>query len=285
MKENNLAEPILLKKRTFFEQQAATNSDQERLSLSNLFLIPLKKFRYRLKNCESIKVDYLLIGDNPVLTLLMILLIAKKSNRKTNIAIHFTNENDYWDYHNINQENFKKLIKDEFEILFDNYESFISESIEKLQTSINLCFVNSNNKLFVDYFSFDEFTKNHVFHLTEKPKSDTFRISDYVIANNTIKESFKNLLFTKIIHKFGSRTVKWSLSESSHPVIFSKNVFLTSIPQGWINFTTKSDEHNLYINHEFIDYSFGSASTICHNPANFNDTAINDVKKLINYKF
>lgn len=277
-----LDEPILLKNRTFFEQQAVTDSDSNRLSILNLLLWPLKRFRFRLKSSPTIKVDYLFVGDNPVLTLISLLCLSRL-NKKIDAGIFFTNEFDYWDYHSISSDSFKLFVKEHFSMGIETYNDFIIKSVDELKKSnnLNICLLNTNNKFFINYFNYDNFLKIYLFHLTEKPRSDRFEISGYTKEHNEVKEEFKKHLSRSIISCFKTRHPRWEYEHPNHPVIISKKTILTSVPQGWISFKSYSDSYLLYLQHYFLDMSVGSAQHICHAPVFSSENMLNDLKDTV----
>lgn len=289
VKKNNLyseiSTPINLGRRSFYIQQGSVNSDSKRNSLINLMLMPLKKMRFRLKQNPSILSDYIIIGDNPIITLMLLSKISKLK-KKSKVSIFFTNQTDYWSYDLINENVIKELLTSFYGIAFNSYPELIEKVIREIFSSgnIEIAIINNHKNLFVNYYSYDEWTKLYFFHLTVMPQSKIGKIHEVTVLQNQIKDSIKNEFLKHLKNIFGILSVNWGDIDAHHPVLISSKILLTSIQHGWLNFDSQNIETLLHVRHDFSDFSFGSAKRISHRQEDFLNEVNQSLIDCINYQ-
>lgn len=91
--------------------------------------------------------------------------------------------------------------------------------------------------------------------------------NQYVEYNNKLKNELQKK-YNKIINQL-SKKIKWNISNITNdtlPILFTRNLYLTSIPQGWLEIKNEKLEcdlrEKLILNHDFVEHSFGSAKEI-----------------------
>jgi hypothetical protein len=230
-------------------------------------------FTYRKD--EFFITDYLIIGDNPFINLLLLKKISEESleyKKNVNVLILDQHDTDYWGYH---------IIK----IYENKYNEFLN-ILENINFEyVNLYLLKSN----MEYSYSHEYNKGFLVFLTEYKKVKNFfeeNMPNIFLSLSNIKKSFKYLINSKLKKNYGMNFIYFS---KKNPKIITKNIFFTTFNKS-INYEIK--EGNFYYLNEsfecmnleskFKKVSFGSASKIPKNFLNFNELVCSELEQLKN---
>lgn len=199
----------------------------------------------------TITCDHHIIGDNPIANLLLLYFIAedtKKSNNNKVIVISSPKHYDYWQYSSIQNpklyETISEIVGEEI-LNFQSFLEFISRKTPLTQTKI---FYQENTP---EWSRYDHFIKEYLFSFSSKNLQENQDyttqtenpISEIIVAENNIRKTLKQEIHT-YLHKFGLLADIKNEHEDKSLKIFSKYVYLTSLPQGWLEIETIKDSRN-----------------------------------------
>lgn len=222
--------------------------------ISKIFFRIVRRYIAEEKNNQSYDFDYLICGVNPIYNSLLLLNILKKATYNISVGIYINETmQDYYPYDVILKEmNF-------------NIDQTLEE-IYKIAKEKNINIINLNDNVLFPYEckKEDGFFLMRLFVPNRSIKSSA---NQYVEYNNKLKNELQKK-YNKIINQL-SKKIKWNISNITNdtlPVLFTRNLYLTSIPQGWLeikNEKLKCDlREKLILNHDFVENSFGSAKEI-----------------------
>lgn len=270
---------LKMSKRGLLFQQGATQSDANRDSLMNFLMAPIKKSGCRLKNNLSICTDHLILGDNPLLSLIIAYKISKSKNVDKNILLYFTNDIDCWPYDYLESDEIKDVLINLIGKKYKNISDFISIIIGDMKSlNSHITLVKPQN-LIINYYSLDAYLNTYFFHLNERSQSVNKVTDQLIIHQNEIKNSLKLEAYKFLERNYGTPIIFETLTP--HPILISKNVYLTSHPQGWVNSTSVSKEGSFLVDSEFSNVSYGTAHKITHLREKQNLRILSDIKYIL----
>ena len=285
------AQPLLWK-------QAATSALHRGWSLRNILLYPLIKYRYKFKNNESYLLDYLLVGSNPVISLILLKKLAQFSFlHQTNIKVGVLNvvDSDYWAYHQFKKEDFWKELLSELNIKNSKADNFFSTVVSNVCWDyIEPVFINNEN-LSLQYIKKDNHVKGFVAHLINKETSKedfSKEIPTVIKLENELKESLWKSVTKAVFDLVPSvKKMNWSHppqkslenEENSH-ILLTKNIYLSSLPSGWLNIESENKTQYTFFNHDFSKFSFASAAKIANSFELLEKQVIEDIKEVEKFK-
>ena len=264
-------------------KQASINFNKRGWNISSIvvFFIPIKNL-FELMDNPSIMVDYLVIGSNPILNILILEEISKKCYEKhehKSVAVFCPNQPDYWNYELINDDTFWREISKKRNKNIKNIKELFQDICFNLQKEYLEILLVKEDNMFVKYAQYDKYVDGWVFHLFEKDeKENKLKLDPYIEMQNDIKsiikeEFLKNMFKFKLIKK-----IKWeNLTEKNYPVILTKKVHLTSLPQGWINSSFNSNEDLIIFKNDLSLCSYGSAVHIMTNKQKLKEISKEDI--------
>lgn len=286
--KNKFIESKPLGNQSLLWRQAVTSSDNRGWNLTNIFLYFFKKYYFKYKNKPSILLDTLIVGSNPILNALLLekIIYQSESKEKIKIGIMVNEQPDYWGYEIVNDSLFFFTInKNRKEV--STVEEFYKDIFEKISNEkVEIFFINES-ETFINYVAYDEFVNGWIIHLFKKEKPD-LDLHDNTILQNDIK-SLLSVKLSETLDKFGLlKKIYWkNRSKENEPVILSKKIFLTSLPQGWLScehLGTNEDKDLVLFKHELISHSFGTAKRIMSNEVKMKKFALKDIANLQNNK-
>jgi hypothetical protein len=92
-------------------------------------------------------------------------------------------------------------------------------------------------------------------------------VDEFTTVQNDIKKMVKTELLHALYKNNMAKKVRWQkFGIGQYPILMSKNIKITSLPQGWIS--TNSEENNgvIYFSNSISQYSYGSAISIATIP-------------------
>ncbi len=232
----------------------------------DIIFYPIHSALYKLNKNPSLLVDELIMGANPIINLLLLYKISKecvKSDTFKKIGIFFINQNDYWSYDIIQSKEFFDEIYKNYRIRASNIEDLTQKLINEISREhLDISIINDNN-LRVNYHINDEYLKGWIFHLLNKDEQNSLEVDSYIKVQNEIKNMITSE-FLKLIYKDKlAKKVKWEgISEENYPIIMSKKINITSLPQGWINLESQEENGIINFKSSIQDYCYGSALSI-----------------------
>lgn len=265
-------------------RQAVSGSPYRGWSLFNIIFYPIMKPLYKKKNHPSLLLDQLIVGNNPIINALLIYQLSKQCMEKDirqKVGILITKQPDYWAYDSVrNAELFSIITKktglkvtkveDLFDTLFSNISSEYLEIV-----------IIKEEDLVIKYAKHDEFINGWIFHLFFKKKQDQVNVEDYINFQNDIKEMIYEK-FSNSLQKYKlSKKIKWNnVDEVNYPIVLTPKVYLSSIPQGWINMNSQVIDSTVYFEHDLTNYSFGTARKIPTKIKNFTQISLSSIEDI-----
>lgn len=246
-------------------------------------LSPIIKLLYKKKHHPSLLVDDAIIGSNPILTAILLYKISQDSllrSESKKIALLFTEQLEYWPYENVQQEKFWKHISSETKMTITSQEDFFHKIIQNiLWDNIELYNVSDDN-LAIEYYK-ETPDLGFIFHLFRKKQQQLTTEDEFIVHQNDIRKELM-LLFTKKMHSVESyKKLKWlGEDEKNYPILMANKIYLTSLPQGWINIESKTIDGVVYFEHALKKHAYGSANRIATKGIKFHAVGIHDVKNI-----
>ena len=252
-------------------RQFISKNKSRGISISSLFLEAKRVFSFNYKspnkNQPAFIFDYLIVGSNMILNLLIIntLIKEKKINKKINVGLFLPKELDYWSYELIKENFFLNQLEKFFNL---NDPTSIENVVEKLieefnNNNLNLFFLDERFR--INYVEYDNYTKSAYFWFDNKKNNiakneqdieDKNKIKNFVnkkIINMLKKQSISNKLIWDFDNPFARKN---DGEKNNNALAIAKNVHISSLPQGWLSlesnvvldkvlFTSK-ENYNLY---------------------------------------
>lgn len=299
--------PTKVKKIPLSWRQAIAQNENRGFNLTTFF----KQFvfsRNPFRNHSVFISDYLILGANPVLNLLILKNILseiqeKNITTKKIISLITTNSFDYWGYHAFEKEDVWKMLGQDFSIKYKNIEDFFDSEISSLIIPENVELVFVNDKNFSIYsIQKDNFVEGYFLHLVDykEEKIDIFSHMKTVFkAENNIRSKYYHL-FKNFFYK--KQTVLDNIAELSFPekklftkdsnvfshLLCTKEIYLSSITN---LIESKNKEETIEIMNEELEvtrfehwlysHSVGSTNLIANSFVGLEFLALDDTLKLI----
>jgi hypothetical protein len=290
--ENRKIHPLKMGKQPFFWRQAVSDSPNRGWSLRNILLFPLIKYKYRFKKHESFLCDALIIGSNPVLTILLLRKLAQQAyTQKTPLKIGILRgcDADYWAYHEFKKADFLDELSKHFNYDISDGKDLIAKIVKSTNWSYLEPVLMNLEDLSVEYIKKDNYVNGFVGHIVAT-KNDTLSFSKYLPNVNAQENRLKDKLwinFSQLLSDFvpSYKELDWKEPihntpdklEKSH-ILLTKKVFLSSLPSGWMDIQTDVKEKYTFFKHDFISQSVGSAVKIANNFHILEVQALEDIK-------
>ncbi len=257
-----------------------------------LWKILTERFWGTKKDNTSYMLDHLLIGSNGLVNLLLLKKIndlAVKENKKFSVGIFEPKEKDYWYYELVNKD---EKIADSFCVQLGidkqkriNFGRLIQDIKDKnIFSNIKIVYVDNRYK--IDYLEYDEYTNNWFLYFNNK-KLTVPEVSEFIEFQNQIKDNLNNEIKINLFKNDMAKQLVWfrkkgnvGRKEFNSPILISKNLILSSLPQGWceLNHEIQQDGSVKYKNKYNIK-SFGTANSICSNGELFKKHTMRDVEE------
>jgi hypothetical protein len=288
-----------VKKLPILWKQAIAQRKQRGINLKT-FIMHYLLFINSFRNHQSLLLDYLILGSNPILNLIKLVEIIKNQKTKKPIIIGILNSNDldYWGYHAFEKEDVWNLLKKDYSLSYQDINDFFSQSIDSLYIDehIKLVFINDFNFSFND-LRYDNYMNGYILNLVDKKEEnfDLFNTMKSIVrAENNIKSKFLHIFKNSFKQK---QTVLDNIFECSFPdkkefskasnisshIICTKEIYISSI-NCFLNPTLKEDTITLFnediditiLQHQFFNISNGSAKKISNSFIGLEYIAIQD---------
>jgi hypothetical protein len=107
---------------------------------------------------------------------------------------------------------------------------------------------------------------------------------EYFVYQNEIREKINEFFVNKLKVLKIYKEIKWFETKPKkkfQPIIIAKNMFITSIPQGWINSESKEDVGKVSFKNELTNYSYGSSVKTSVNQKVLKEISIENIIELI----
>ena len=254
-------------------RQAASKEKNRGWSVLNSILYPIlnpiHKYFYEGKNNPSLIVDELIVGSNPIINLLKLYEISKLNSKLEHkkVAIFFIEQFDYWAYTIIQEKDFFTEIEKSYGIKVNSIEDLVATIINNISYEFLDLYIIKEKKLRINYYNKDEEINGWILHLMNKTEGEEPAVKEYIKVQNDIRNKIEQNLFEEFEKQKNIKQVKWgTLDETAHPIVCSKKIILTSLPQGWINMDSENKNGIVYFKHEAEEFSYGSAKCIGTTP-------------------
>jgi len=243
---------------------------------------PIHSILYKLNNNPSLLVDELIMGANPIINLLLLYKISKecvKDDTIKKVGLFFVNQNDYWAYDIIQNKDFFDEIYKIYKIKASNIEDLMIKILDGISREHLEIFIINDNNLRINYHIKDQYLDGWIFHLLSTDENDCSKIDSYIKVQNEIKNMLTSELL-RLIHKNKlAKKIKWDeINEKNYPILMSKNISITSLPQGWINLESKEEEGLVSFISYIQDYCYGSAISIAMLPEKLKQNSLEQLR-------
>ncbi len=235
--------------------------------LLNAFKWMVRDHNFPKKYSPSFLFDHLVIGSNPIITLLLINEVIKNNKTNIKIGLYFPEEKDYWKYDLIKEKDFFKVISKKLNSKIESIDDFVNYF--SIMNNVELILIESRYK--IEYVENDDFTKGSLIYFS-KEENNNIQVNDFIEYQNEVKrfiqeKTIKNLLDKNLMKKLiWKKTSKLEDKSFYCPIVLAKNVYLSSLPQGWLSMNNEISKENIVkYNHVFKNNSFGTARAICSN--------------------
>lgn len=295
MNDRNI-NPLKMGNQPFFWRQAVSDSPNRGWSFRNIFLYPLIKYKYKFKNHESFLCDVLIIGSNPILSILLLKKLAQQAQatkKKIKIGILKVSDADYWAYHEFQKPDFLENLSKYFNFEVNDGKDFITKIVKNTNWSYIEPILMDIENLSVQYIKKDNYVNGFVGHLVKK-EIDNLLFSNQLPTVNNQENKLKSKLWINFSQLFldfvpSYKQVQWQepiyntedKKEKSH-ILLAKKIFLSSLPFGWLDIKTEAKDMYTFFNHDFSQQSVGSAVKIANNFHMLEIQAMEDIKKIEN---
>ncbi len=282
---NNYIKAIAIKHQEKKWIEAAFNRKHRGLSIKSLWDNFLQKFFSKRKNYPSFLSDYVIVGNNPIINMLLLYKInnQRRVDEKIKVTFIIQNQPDYWDYSIAGDKVFLDLLNEYLQIDKKNIEEIFEEIIYKInKENIELCFLNSE-EWNIQYHRYDSLTKSWSLFLFNNTNKKDINIHEYFLYQNQIREKINTFFIKKLKGLKAHKEIKWfekKPKKKFQPIIIAKNMFITSIPQGWINSEYDTNVNEVNFKNELTQYSYGSSIKTSINQQNLKEISIENVKEL-----
>lgn len=261
---------IKMSKQPLVWRKAALQETPSCWTWKDIVFYPVHSLLYKLSNNPSLLVDELIIGSNPILNLLLLHKISKecvKSQEYKKVGIFFINQIDYWAYDTIQTKEFFDAIYQNYGIKASNTEELINKILDSISRDYLDIYVINDTDLRINYHIKDEYTNGWIFHLLNKTDAEANEVDGFIKVQNDIKNVVQSELLRSLYKDKVAKKLKWeNTSVKNYPILMSKNIKVTSLPQGWINTTSEEANNIVYFSSSISEYSYGSAVSIASLP-------------------
>ncbi len=256
-----------------------------------LWKLVSERFSGTKKDNTSYRIDHLLIGSNGLLNLLLLKKIndlAIKENKVFSVGIFEPKEKDYWYYEIVNKN---EEIADSFCFQLGinkqkriNIPKLIKDVGDKnIFSNIKIIYIDNRYK--IDYLEHDEYTNNWFLYFNNK-KLTVPGVGEFIEFQNEVKDNLNNEIKVNLFKNDMAKQLVWFRKKSNadkkefnSPILISKNLMLSSLPQGWCELEHQIQENGcVKYKNKYEIRSFGTANSICSNGENFKQHTIKDIE-------
>lgn len=263
-------------------KKAALNETPPGWTWVDVFFYPVHSMLYILKDNPSLLVDEFIMGSNPVLSLLLLNKISKecvKKQESKKVAIFFVNQPDYWAYDIVQDKLFFDEIYKNYAIRASSIEELISKILDNISREFLEIYIINDDDLRISYYTKDDYVNGWIFNFLTKQKQDTNEVDGYIKVQNEIRV----MVYSELLKELGknklAKKIKWDkMDAKNYPIVMTKNLKITSLPQGWISMQSEEKDNCVYFKSEASDCSFGSAISIATLPEKLRENSINQLK-------
>lgn len=271
-----------MQKQPLVWRKAALQETPSCWTWKDVLFYPIHSFLYKLNKNPSLLVDELIIGSNPIVNLLLLYRLSQeciKNDEHKKVALFFINQIDYWSYNIIQDEVFFDEIYKNYRIKAKNIEELINKILDSISREHLDIYIIDEPELRINYHIKDEYTQGWIFHLFNNVDSQLNEIEQFTKIQNDIKTMIKTE-FLHILYKDKmAKKVKWeNVGTDKNPILMSKNIKITSLPQGWINTISEEKEDVIYFSNSISQYSYGSAVSIATIPEILKNNSLQQIK-------
>ncbi len=223
------------------------------------------------------QVDHLIIGHNPIINLMLVLKILENAHHHEKITILETDQNDFWYYSVFEDISMQQEVSEIFNIKTTEghiYEDIIQSQLYEIhillkKKNIQLNYLQENRLLIESYFQHKEL-KLYILKLNKRKnmKHDVDKNFEY---QNHIRLNIKNYFKKSWIeyYKKNNLFILQKTVNNRHNFILSKEIYLSSLPQGWLSCENEQKNKKITFKHPFSSNSFGTARNIILNSKYF----------------
>lgn len=243
---------------------------------------PIHSMLYILNKNPSILVDEFIMGANPILNLLLLHKLSKecvKNNTYKKVAIFFVEQSDYWAYDIIQNPEFFAEIEKIYGIRAKTIEELIFNILNNISREYLEVYIIKDDALRINYYSKDDYVNGWIFHFLTKKESVTKDAVGYIKVQNDIRTVISTELIKELNKNKLAKKVKWlNMNDKHYPIVMTKELKITSLPQGWINIFSEEKDDCVYFSSEVSDCSFGSAVCIPTKPEKLRENSLKHLK-------
>jgi hypothetical protein len=273
---------IKMSKQPLVWRKAALQETPSGWTWKDVVFYPIHSFLYILNNNPSLLVDELIMGSNPILSLLLLHKLSKecvKIEEYKKVGLFFINQSDYWAYDIIKNKDFFDTVYENYGIKSSNIEELINNILDGISREYLDIYIINDNDLRISYHIKDNYTKGWIFHLLNKTDIEATEVNGFIKIQNDIKDIVQSELLRTLYKDKIAKKVKWENSNKKHyPIIMSKNIKVTSLPQGWINTASEEKDGVIYFQNNLIEYCYGSAVSIATIPELLRKKSLEEIK-------
>lgn len=271
---------------------------------NSIFLwIKQKLLSNSFKNHECYQFNHLILGSNPILSLLLLIKInnsyPQKLNTKVNIGILLSKNNDYWGYHCFENDDFLNELNTLLKSNYKHINDFFDIELKKLNFNENINIILIDNYFNIQTIEKDNYTNQYIIHLKkfEEENISLFESMKYTLSStNNIKNKFLSIFKNKFLTyefpnfkllRFSDNLLFSEDTQFNSHILISDNIYLTSLFNS-LNSSYFNDEINFNnekyditsFQHPFINNSYGSSKNISNVFINLDKIVLNDISKL-----
>lgn len=265
-----IIQSLKMSKQPLVWRKAALQETPSCWTWKDVVFYPIHSLLYKLNNNPSLLVDELIMGSNPILNLLLLHKLSKecvKFEEYKKVGIFFINQSDYWAYDIIKNKEFFDSIHENYGIKASSIEELINNILDGISREYLDVYIINDNDLRISYHIKDEYTQGWIFHLLNKTDNEHTEVDGFTKIQNDIKNIVQSELLRTLYKDKIAKKIKWVNSNSKdYPILMSKNINITSLPQGWINISSEEKDSVIYFKSNLIDYCYGSAISIATIP-------------------
>jgi hypothetical protein len=250
------------------------------MSLQKIFLHDLLEYF----NCKANKSEYVIIGENPFISLCLLKKIAEHScleQRKISVSIIKLSNTDYWGYHAFEQDEIWFKISDLLNTKINNIEQFMDACISIYNNkNVELNFFDISAK--IKHIKYDDMSKNWVLFLNDMNSNENTdacmkKLPTVLLLEKNLKEKYWNTLMDRL-----NIDINIVTKDQGKMVLFAENILLSSYPQNWLNVEIIKGQKSSDFKHILSDHSFGTSRRMTNEFLILEDHVIEDLNLALN---
>jgi spore coat polysaccharide biosynthesis protein SpsF (cytidylyltransferase family) len=263
-------------------KKAALNETPNGWTWKDIVFYPIHSWLYKLNNNPSLLVDELIMGSNPLINLLLLEKISRECVRKQEykkVGIVFMNQPDYWAYDIVQDKSFLDAVYKKYAIKGKDIEDLIFKILDNISREFLDIYVINDPGLRINYYNKNDYVNGWIFHFLTKTEQISDEIEGYIKVQNDIRMMIYSELMKEMNKSNFAKKVKWLNSdEKNYPIIMTKGLKITSLPQGWIKMESKEDNGCISFDSELSKHSYGSAVCIPTLPEKLRENSLKQLE-------